>query len=81
MGKTSFPHGIIHGFPRMHSIRVGGFQPPGQKHKVIKQGCPIQATAGIKLSQRAKCYPQERVQGDHLPGAGRTADDRLWTKP
>ena len=31
-GKASFPFGFFPGFPRMRSIRAGGFQPPGQKH-------------------------------------------------
>ena len=31
-GKVNFPLGFFFGFPRMQSIRAGGFQPPGQKH-------------------------------------------------
>jgi hypothetical protein len=33
----------------MLRIWVGGFQPPGQQHKVGKFFCPLQATAGNKF--------------------------------
>ena len=33
--KASFPLGYFLSFPRMLRIRVGGFQPPGQKHVVV----------------------------------------------
>ena len=49
-GKRAFPSGNFFGFPRMLCIRVGGFQPPGQKHKVAKFFYPIQATAGSKFT-------------------------------
>ena len=32
------PRGLFLGFPRMQRIRVGGFQPPGQKHSGGKSG-------------------------------------------
>ncbi|MBQ6961243.1 MAG: hypothetical protein IJP78_09735, partial [Clostridia bacterium] len=35
-GKLAFPLGLFPGFPRMLYIRVGGFQPPGQKHNGVK---------------------------------------------
>ena len=33
------PSGLFPGFPRMRSIRLGRFQRPGQKHKVVKPVC------------------------------------------
>jgi hypothetical protein len=36
-GESSLsPQGLFPGFPRMQGIRVGGFQPPGQKQNVNK---------------------------------------------
>jgi hypothetical protein len=39
------PTGLFPGFPRMRCIRVGGFQPPGQKRSGVKIGRSFQATA------------------------------------
>jgi hypothetical protein len=55
----------------MLCIRVGGFQPPGQKQNGRKLYFSFQATAGSLFFQRIKQFPQEWVQGGHRPGGVR----------
>ena len=69
-GKTSFPLGFLLGFPRMHSIRSGGFQPPGQKHNRDMFGHSFQQQREIVFFSTSSRFRKCRVQGGHLPGGG-----------
>ena len=73
-GESSLsPKGLFPGFPRMLRIRVGGFQPPGQKHNGVKLGRSLHVTAGNCVFTVSSLFRRRGVQG-------RTSDDRLWRK-
>ena len=54
----------------MHSIRVGGFQPPGQKQTAACLTV-FSSNSGSLFVQRDNPIPQKRVQGNHSPGGVR----------